>query len=349
MTASSFTRRFLLGILFGLFVSGVALAEEFYADKTIRLTVGSPPGGGFDFYARTIARHIGRHIPGNPSVIVVNMPGAGSLVAANYAYNVAKPDGLSMWMFNVNFVQLQALGDASIKFDSRKFGWIGSAARTTYTCAVMGFSGVRRFDELLKSGKKVILGGLASGTQSVVQPQLLNMFLGTSFSVVSGYKGTSLIQVAMQRRELDGSCWGWQSMKATASDMLNAEGDNRLIPIAMDRRMKDPEVRDVAVIPELIKDPINRSTYLAWSAPSQFFRSFVLPPGTPRERLNVLRRAFEATLEDPRFLADARKSKLDVDHTPGEEVETLVEQIVNMPPKAKEILEPLMMEGRTQR
>lgn len=340
-------RKLLVGIGIAVAFATIASAEDFYTGKTVRITVGSSPGGGFDFYARAVARHLGKHIPGSPSVIVVNMPGAGGLVAANYAYNVAKPDGLSVWLLNNNFIQLAALGDKSVKLDGPKFGWVGSTATTTYTCAIMGFTGFETFDEMRKSGKKVVMGGLAEGTQTVVQPKLLNMFLGTNFQVVAGYRGgTSALRAAMQRREVDGACWGWQSMKATASDMLHAQGDERLIPFLMDRRMMDEEVRNVPVISDLIKDETNLSTYLVWSLPSRFFRSFAVSPGTPEERLDLLRDAFKSTLEDPNFLADAEKSKLEIEYTSGEEVEQLVERISNMPNEARKTLEPLMMKGK---
>ena len=181
-----------------------ALAQDFYKDKTIRFIVGQAAGGGYDTYTRTIARYMGKHIPGEPTTMVDNMTGAGSLVAANYLYNNAKPDGLTVANWNSAFVLNQALGDSNVKFDARKFCWIGAPSKGVPVLVVMVFAGVQSFEEMLKSGRALKVGGTAPRLHSIDLPLMLNKMLGTGFNVVSGYQGTAQVRLAMQRREVDG-------------------------------------------------------------------------------------------------------------------------------------------------
>ena len=227
------------------------LAQDFYKDKTIRFIVGQAAGGGYDTYTRVIARHISKHIPGNPIAVVENMTGAGSLVAANYVYGNAKPDGLTVANWNSAFVLNQALGDPNVQFDARKFGWIGAPSKGIPVCVVMGFAGVKTFEDILKSGKTLKMGGTAPGSHSVDLPLMLNKMLGTKFSVVSGYQGTAQVRLAMQRREVDGDCTNWESVIATRRDLLDAKGDDRLIPFLIHTRLDDPEVRNLPLFTDV--------------------------------------------------------------------------------------------------
>ncbi|MGH7928831.1 MAG: hypothetical protein ACREQV_13670, partial [Candidatus Binatia bacterium] len=205
-------------------------AEDFYAGKTIRFVVGAPAGGGYDTYTRAVARHISRHIPGSPSVVVENMDGAGSLIAANYIYNKADPDGLTIGVWISGQVLRQALGDRSTRFDSRKFGWIGAPSRGAPTCAVMGFTGLKTWDDVLNAGRSIRMGGMRAGTSYDDVPRILNNVAGTKFDVISGYPGTSIIRMAMRKREVEGACLGWESMRVSNRVMLDAQGDDELIP-----------------------------------------------------------------------------------------------------------------------
>jgi tripartite-type tricarboxylate transporter receptor subunit TctC len=286
-----------------------------------------------------------KYIPGTPTIVVENMPGAGSIIAANYTYNVAKPDGLTIGLWISELVLHQLLGETNVKVDGRKVGWIGSAANTTYACAIMGFTGLRTFEDIVKSKKPIKMGGQAAGEQTVVLPKILNKMLGTNFQVISGYKGTSEMRLAMQSREIDGACWGWESMKSTAKNMLDAEGDAKLIPFVIHRKVNDPPVRDLPVISNLITDESNSATYRAWAAPAEFFRPFAAPPGVPKERLDILRKAFKSTLEDKEFLVETKKSNLEINYLSGEEIEKLVNLILNTPPKLRQNLRTLMLEG----
>ena len=315
------------------------LAQDFYKDKTIRFIVGQAAGGGYDTYTRVIARHISKHIPGNPISVVENMTGAGSLVAANYVYGNAKPDGLTVANWNSAFVLNQALGDPNVQFDARKFGWIGAPSKGIPVCVVMAFAGVKTFEDILKSGKTLKMGGTAPGSHSVDLPLMLNKMLGTKFSVVSGYQGTAQVRLAMQRREVDGDCTNWESVVATRRDLLDAKGDDRLIPFLIHTRLDDPEVRNLPVFTDVLKDEVNVATYKAYMAQMEYQRPLTITPGTPKERLEILRRGFKATLADPEFQAQANKSKLDITYVSGEEIDRIVAEVLSISPRVKDNLQ----------
>ena len=316
-----------------------ALAQDFYKDKTIRFIVGQAAGGGYDTYTRTIARHIGKHIPGNPSAVVENMTGAGSLAAANYLYNSAKPDGLTIANWNSAFVLNQALNDRNIKFDARKFGWIGAPSKGVPVFVIMGFAGVKSFEEIVKSGKILKVGGTAPGSHSIDLPLMLNKMLGTKFNVVSGYQGTAQVRLAMQRREVDGDFTNWESVVATRRDMIEAKGDDRLSPLLIHARLNDSELKGVPLFSEILGDNLNIATYKAYMSQMEYQRPLTVAPGTPPQRLEILRRAFKATLADPEFQAQAAKSKLDITFVSGEEAERIVGDVLAISPKVRENLQ----------
>jgi tripartite-type tricarboxylate transporter receptor subunit TctC len=316
-----------------------ALAQDFYKDKLIRFIVGQAAGGGYDTYTRTLALHMIKHIPGNPAVTVENMTGAGSLVAANYLYNTAKPDGLTIANWNSAFVLSQALGDPNVRFDARKFGWIGAPSKGLPVCLIMGFASPKTFDEILKSGKPIKMGGTAPGSHSIDLPLMLNKMLGTKFQVVSGYPGTSQIRLALQRREVDGQCTNWESVLSTQRELLDAKGDDKMIPFLVHARLADPELKNLPLFNEALKDEASRNTYKAYMAQMEYQRPLTVAPGTPAERLEILRRAFKATLADPEFMAQANKSKLDITYVSGEEIDRIVAEVLSISPKVKENLQ----------
>ncbi len=334
--------KFVIGLAFVVGASATALGEEFYKGKTILFIVGPSPGGGYDTYTRAVARHIGKYIPGNPTPIVQNMPGAGQLIAAHYIYKRAKPDGLTIGVWNSGLVLRQALGDRSVKFKGDKFGWIGAPSKGLPTCAIMGFTGLRTLKDVLNSKKPLKMGATGVGSTTIDSPRILNLTLGTKFRVFPGYGGTRVISFAMQRREVDGACFGWESMRRVARAMLDAKGDDKLIPFVTHGDSQDPEVKDLPRLTEVIKGKENRAMVNAWLQPHNFQRPFMLSPGTPKERLSILRKAFKATLKDPEFLAEAKKSKLVIDYVSGEEIEKFVDQILAISPKTKEKLQFLV-------
>jgi tripartite-type tricarboxylate transporter receptor subunit TctC len=336
-------------VVFGLYVFSAlpqAGADEFYKGKTIRFVVGFAPGGGYDLSARIVGRHMSKHIPGNPTIVVENMTGAGSLIAANYTYNSAKPDGLFVGIWNGAYVLRQALGDKAVRFDGRKLGWIGAPTKGTPFCSIMAHTGLKSLKDIVTSSRELKMGSTGPGSTYDDMPQILNRTLGTKFKVVSGYEGTSTILVAMRRREMDGGCWTWESARTTARPMLDAKGDEKLIPFLIHSRWEDPEVKDLPLIPEVIKGADNLSAYRTWSGTYEFQRPFSVPPGTPKDRLQILRKAFAATLKDPEFLAEAEKSKAEVTYVSAEEIGKHVNQVLAITPKARELLDFLMVKPK---
>jgi len=322
-------------VLISLSAVASGRADDFYKGKTIRFVVGAPAGGGYDTYTRAIGRHLGKHIPGNPSMVVDNMDGAGSLIAANYVYNKAERDGLTIGVWISGQIIRQALGDRGPRFDGRKFGWIGAPSKGSPTCAIMGFTGMKTWDDVLHSKRPIRMGGVRAGTAYDDAPTILNNVAGTKFEVITGYKGTFPIRIAMQSREVEGACLGWESMRVSNRAMLDTKGDDKLIPFIAHKRLEDPEVKDLPLFTEVIKGRDNLATYNTWAASYEFQRPFSLPPGAPPERLQTLRKAFAATLRDPALLAEAKKMKLDIDPVSGEEIDGYVKQIYSMSDKVE--------------
>jgi len=332
----------ILSALAPLAISGRAAAEDFYKGKTIRFIVGYAPGGGYDTYTRAVARYMGKHIPGNPVTVVENMEGAGSLLAANYMFNKAEPDGLTVGNFNSGMVTQQALDARGIRFDAMKFGWVGSPGKGWPTCMVMGFTGLKTLDDVLKHGDKLRFGGTRAGASSDDLPKLMNALMGTNLKVISGYKGTGPIRVALQSREINALCSGWESMRVTARAMLDAKGDDKLIPFVFHGRVEDPEVKDLPQYTKVIKGEENLAAFKAWVNQYEFQRPLMVPPKTPKDRLMALRAGMQRTLTDPEFLAEARKSKLVIENVTGEDVEKSVEEILSISPSVKKKLAVLL-------
>ena len=325
--------------------SGGALANDFYKDKTIRVAVGYAAGGGYDTYARAVARHLGKHIPGNPEFVVENMTGAGSLIAANYTYNRADRDGTFLGVWNSSFVLFQALGDRAVRLDASKLNWIGAPVKGSPHCSIMAFTGMKNLEDVLNAKKPIKMGATRAGSTYADLPKILNQTIGTKFDVITGYEGTSKILLAMQSREIEGGCWGWESARVTGTALLNAKGDDRLIPYIIHSRWEDPLVNDLPLIPEVIKkraDKDGQAVYAAWGGQYEFQRPFVAPPGVPKDRVETLRKAFAATFKDKEFLAEAKKSKLQLHYVPADEIEQHVKSILNITPKAKEDLQFLI-------
>lgn len=344
---------YIVGVFIGLvFIAGTATAsfgEEFYKGKTLRFIVGYNPGGGYDTYTRVIARHISKYIPGNPTPLVQNMSGAGSLIAANYLWSKSKRDGLTLGVFTSQFVFYQALGDERVKLDNRKLNWIGAPVKGGPACGVMGFTGLKTLEDVLNSKKPIKMAGQRAGSTLEDLPKILNLTLGTKFDVISGYSGTSLVRVAMQRREVDGACWGWESMRVTGRSLLDAKGDDKFIPFIIHNRWPDPEVKNLPLMPEVIKAKSGEESlaaYNAWVGPYEFMRPLAAPPGVPKERVEILRKAYEATFKDPQFLAEAKKFKLSLHYVPAKEIYQHVDQILSIAPKTKEALGFLVSEKK---
>jgi hypothetical protein len=230
------------------------------------------------------------------------------------------------------------LGEKKVRFKGNQFGWIGAPVQGFPTCAIMGFTGLKTWDDVKKHGKRLKMGATRAGSTTDDLPKILNQVLGTNFDIVSGYGGTATIRIAMAKQEVDGACWGWESMSVTARAMLDSKGDERLIPFITQGNANDPDIANIAQITKEIKGADNLSTFKAWFATYQFQRPMSFPPGTPKSRLNILRKAYEATLKDPTFLSEAKKSKLIINFVPGTDIEKYIADIANTSDIAKDNL-----------
>lgn len=317
----------LLAVFFGL-VSAAHGAAPFYEGKTIRLIVGFSAGGGFDTYSRLIGRHMGKHIPGNPTIVVENMPGAASLVAANHVYNVANPDGLTILNFHGNQVINQLIGKPGIKFDARKFEYIGIPTQDNVACAFHKSSGITTFDALRNPKTPVKLGGVAPGDTTYNTAKLLIAALKLPIQLVAGYKGTAEIKLAAESGEVAGGCWQWESIKSIWRQGLDA-GD-----VAIVLQVNPKPHRELAKVPNAIDFAPNENSRLLLKYgghdPAAITRPYAVAPGTPKDRVAMLRKAFAAALKDPELMADAQKLRLDTNPLTGEEIEKIVVQLFKM-------------------
>jgi tripartite-type tricarboxylate transporter receptor subunit TctC len=315
-----------VALMIGLLAAGAAQAQlNYYEGKTIRLIVGLAAGGGFDTYARAIGRHLGKHVPGNPTVIVDNMTGAGGIVMMNYLYKVAKPDGLTLGHFNGAVVLGQVLGQPGIEFDARKYEYLGAAAKEDVVCGITKASGATSIDAWRAAKAPVKLGGVAPGQTPDNAARILKAALGLPVQVVTGYKGTSAIRLAAESGEIAGGCWAWESMRVTWKKGLEA---GEVIPIVQVVPKPFPDLPNVPLAIDLAKtDEARKLILVGVQNAGAFARPFALPPATPKDRVQMLQKAFQATLKDPAFLAEAQKANLGIDPITGEEMSRLVAEV----------------------
>jgi tripartite-type tricarboxylate transporter receptor subunit TctC len=331
----------LLALSLMLCFGASARADDFYKGKNIRIVVGFSAGGGFDTYARALARHMSKHIPGQPAIVVENMTGAGSLIAANHVFKAAKPDGLTVGHFIGGLFLGQVLGQKGIEFDARKFEYIGAPITDHVVCALTKASGISSVEQWLAAKTPVKMGGIAPGTSTPDNAtRILRAALGLPIQLVTGYKGTADVRLAAEGGEVAGGCWGWDSVSVTWRKALDS-GDAKVVLQA--NRRTHPELTQVPQAIKFAKTEEGRKMIeVAVHGDSDIVRTYTLPPGTPKDRVQILRAAFEATLKDPEFLADAKKSKLNVDPVSVEEIEKDINGLFKLDPvmlgKLKEIL-----------
>lgn len=312
----------------------------FYEGKTIRVIVGLAAGGGYDVYARTIARHLGKHIPGNPGISVENMTGAGSLISANHIYKVAKPDGLTVAHFIGGLFLHQLLGKPGIEFDAPKFEFVGTPMQDNFVLGVAKSTGITDVEKWLAAKQVVKFGGIASGTGSDDVPNILKATIGLPLQLVSGYKGTSEIRLAFNGGEVSGVSISWESAKSTWRKEVES-GDMKIV--LQGNTKSHPELTKIPISISFAKtDEAKRLMQIVLQAHGPTVRPFVLPPRTPKDRVQILRRAFMETMKDPEFLAETKKANLDINPTDGATLEQNVSEILKLEPtlvaKLKEIL-----------
>lgn len=329
-----------LRLAFSSWMAPASGQETFYKGKTIRIVVGFSAGGGYDTYSRVIARHMGRHIPGNPTILVENMPGAGSLISANHIYKVAKPDGLTIGHFIGGLFLQQLLGKPGIQFDSRKFEYVGVPAQDDFTIGLSRAIGVTSVEQWLASKAPLKFGGVSSGSGTDDIPNVLKATLGLPIQLVSGYKGTADIRLAFDSGEILGISNSWQSFKATWRKELDS-GD---LNIVLQATLKPhPDLPKIPLATDFAKTGDARKLIqVIAEVHGASVRPYALPPGTPKERVQLLRKAFADTMKDSEFLAEATKAKLEINPLNGEELERTVAGIFRLEPalvgKLKEVL-----------
>jgi len=312
-------------------VAAAASADDFYKGKTIRIVVGFSAGGGFDTYARAIARHMSRHIPGQPAIIVENMTGAGSLISANHMFKVAKPDGLTIGHFIGGLFLGQVLGQPGVEFDGRKFEFIGAPITDHVVCAMTKASGITSVEKWMASKTPIKMGGIAPGTSTPDNAtRILKAALGLPIQLVTGYKGTADVRLAAESGEVSGGCWGWDSVKTTWRKAIES-GD--AVVVLQANRKNHPELPQIPQAIKLAKtEDARRIIDVGIHADSDIVRTYTLPPGTPKDRVQILRKAFDDTLKDTEFLADAKKSNLSVSPVPVDEIERDISALFKLDP-----------------
>ncbi|MFN3889201.1 MAG: Bug family tripartite tricarboxylate transporter substrate binding protein [Beijerinckiaceae bacterium] len=312
---------------------------DFYRGKTLTIIVGYSAGGGYDVNARALSRHIGRHIPGNPNVIVTNMPGAGSLASVNFLYNVAPKDGTSMGTFGRGIPMEPLIGSGKFQFEATKLNWIGSVSAELSVCAVTQKSKVRTFEDTLTT--EIAMGGEAAGSDPDTYANLVRALTGAKLKLVTGYPGGNDMALAAERGELDGRCgWSWGSVKATRPAWVSGPDALRvLLQMSVER---SPEMPNVPTIYEKAKTDADRQVVKLIVSRQTIARPFAAPPNVPADRVAALRAAFAATMKDKEFLAEADKQKLEVDPVSGADVQKLIEDIYKSSPdviaRAKEVM-----------
>lgn len=314
-----------LAVLFAAPLRAVP-AADFYAGKSIKLTVGSDAGGGYDTYTRLLARHIGRYLPGSPTVVVHNMPGAGGLRSVQYLYTVAAKDGTEFANLRASNMLDSILGLRGAEIDPTKYVWIGSMASDTDVCAFWRSSGIRSFDDMLTKETKV--GGTARGAQAFSFPNSINAVLGTKMTIILGYKGTGDRAMAMERGELHGSCG------INGSTLLSVLGqqvrDGKLIPVVQSGLKPHPSLPRVPLTQSFAKTDEQRQVLETIFSQMEIARAYAAPPGTPAEPTRLLRQAFMATMKDADFKQEAQKLKLELDAASGEDVEKIIARLAGI-------------------
>jgi tripartite-type tricarboxylate transporter receptor subunit TctC len=319
-----------------------AAVAQFYKGKQVNVIIGTTPGGGYDLYGRLVARYIGKYIPGHPTVIVNNMPGAASVVALQNVYTVAPKDGTVIGAVYPQAIMEPLLGDrAKARYDVNALSFLGSANSELYVCVVRTDAGVKTLDDFLS--KEIILGASAAGGSTRDFPNMLKAVLGAKLTVVSGYAGSNEIMLAVERGEVQGTCGvGWSSVAATRPDWVEGKG---VKVISQEGLTSTPELdkRKVEMTISRAADEKQRQLMNMFYAPLRFGRPFIMAPGIPSERLAAIRSAFNAALKDPDLLAEAHKLRVDIEGLDATEMQKLVDGLYKSPPevvsKAREILD----------
>lgn len=321
----------------GLFSAAAARAADFYEGKTITIIVGFTPGGGYDQLARFSARHLPRFIAGKPAVVVQNLPGAGSLVATAQLYNSAPRNGTTLGVIGGGTVLEPMLGNPQARYDPRRFSWIGGRSPDHFMCALWGEAPVNTIEEAKR--REVVFGATGTGSRTMTFPNALNELVGTKFRVVSGYPGGNEISMAMEKREVDGFCgWAISAIRQRAPHWL---ADGKLKFLAQFALEKHKDFADVPLAGDLPASQTGKRAIEFLTADAVLAWPLMTPPGVPEERVEELRRAFEAMMIDPQALAEAAKENMEIELVKGETMTRLVNRLYETPPEVIDVVKKI--------
>lgn len=302
--------------------------EQFYSGKTIEFIVGYPPGGSNDIYGRAVARHIGRHIPGNPQVVFRNMPGAGSILAANHIYNVASRDGTVLGLLAATNTLDEKLGASGVKFETSKFTWIGRVAAGTNITAIWHTSKIKTISDAMMS--EATLGATGTGSTVFIYPNVLNHVVGTKFKLVMGYGGSNEAMLAMERGEIEGHSTSLEAYKAAHPDWIKDKKVNIVVQYGLHRH---PDLPDIPTCLEVAKSDEDKQILGAVVNATEIGKAVLSTPGVPAARAAALRKAFTDMTRDPEFIADLEKMRVELTPMSGEDMQSLVHEVGNMSPQ----------------
>lgn len=316
-------------------------AQDFYKDKTVRFIVGYSAGGSFDLYTRVIARHFSKHVPGSPTTVVENMTGAGGIIAANHLYNRAKPDGLTIGAWAAPLVLQQIMGNDAVQFDARKFGYLGVPSPYDTVCTFNDKSGIANMNDWFAAKRPMKISSIGPGTSTSDIPKLLKAALNLPLEVLDGYKGGADARLAVESGEVDGYCGSWQTVETVWRGAYESGKIRAVLQASLEPYGK---YKDVPLAMSYAKTDLARQLVtVADSAHGAQF-PYTVPPGMAKDRLELLQKAFVDTLKDPELLAEAKKSKLDIEVIDGPTIAKKLGQLFELQPaviaKLKEVLLP---------
>lgn len=316
----------------GLAAAAPASAADFYAGKQLKIIVSSDTGGGYDTYSRVLGRHIDRHIPGKPSVVIQNMPGGGGLRSAQFVYKAAPKDGTVLGNIRASNMLDSILGIRGGDIDPTKYEWIGSMAADTDVCSFWHTSGVKSFDDLMS--KEVLVGASGKGAQAYSFPNAINRVLGTKFKIILGYKGAADRILALERGELQGNCGINGSTLASSYGQMMQQG--KLVAVIQSGVAPYPALKNVPLTQSFAKTQEQRDILEAIFSQMAIARLYAMAPGTAADRVKIIRTAFDASMTDAALLADAKRTKIDISPFLADETSKLMQKLVGMSPAVKE-------------
>jgi tripartite-type tricarboxylate transporter receptor subunit TctC len=337
----------LLAVLIGAVIGTAAPAsaqsvEQFYKSNQLILLVGHDAGGGYDVYTRTLARHMVKHIPGHPNIVVKNMLGAGGLKMINHLYAVAPRDGSTFGISDRGYVLEPILGNRGAQFDASKMSAVGSVGRQTPICALYHQARAKSLQDAFK--QETIIGGTGPSA-TTIYPAILNSVLKTKFKIVAGYRGSGEIMLAMERGEAEGVCLSFDTLTTLRGDWM---ADGRLRPIVQMAPERKPAMKDVPTASEFAPNDMDRKMLELYFGPNEMGRPYIGPPDIPADRLQAIRRAFDATMTDPAYLEEAKAQQMFVEPMTGEEMQTLIGSFYSSPPDLVERLKAAINQYRAR-